>query len=178
MTHAWHGRHDWHMKAGQWWNYRMPGAAFTISLDLRLDLRLLKWNSARVQVKSYSQWEIIQTRLSHDLSHDVSLISRRCLVCVTFFFHSESVTTIVTSPRMHGSNIAVHGCPRTWIHDGDYKNGTMCSQHNILEYTKPVVNIFVWEDLSTHIFVSVAVIYCICKTNATLVAISKGESRC
>ena len=123
------------------------GPIFTNSLDLRLDLRLgLDTDrvslETRVKVKSYSQRKIVETRLSRDLSYDVSLISRRCFVCVTFF-HSKSIATIVTSSRIHDSNIAVHGCARTWIRDGDKMIDTPCSRHNIFEHTKLVINTFV-----------------------------------
>ena len=133
------------------------GPYSTISFDLRLDLGLglcpdpeSHLRRSGYEVKLYSQRKIIETLLSRNLSHDVSLISVCCLVWVTFF-HSVSMATIVTSPWIHDSSITVHGCTRTWIDDDD-KNDTPCSQHNIFEYPKPVVNVFVWEDLSTHRF--------------------------
>ena len=58
----------------------------------------LTWDSVRVQVKSYSQRTIMETRLSRDLSQDLSLILPRCLVYVTFL---RSMATILTSPRTH-----------------------------------------------------------------------------
>ena len=97
----------------------------TVRLDLIIHLSLVldpDQISLETPPGSKSSWihqgKSSRLGLSRDLSHDVSLISRRCLVCV-MVFHSESMATIVTTPRFHDSNIAVHGCARTWIRDDD-----------------------------------------------------------
>ena len=79
-----------------------PGAIFTNSVDSRLDPRLdLDPDRVSLETRSGSKssrihkGKIIETRLSRDVSHDVNAISRRGLVCVTFF-HSKSMATIVT----------------------------------------------------------------------------------
>ena len=125
-------------------------------------------------------WDLTQDLAwTRDVSHDVSIISRCCLVCVTFF-HSKSMATTVTSSRIHTINIAFHGCARTWIRDGDNKNDRPCSQCNIFEHRQPM-QIYSFEKTChcQHIdFVSVTVISCICQTNTSLVVIFKGESLC
>ena len=121
--------------------------------------------------------KIIATRLSRDLTHDVSVISRRCLVCVTFF-HSKSMATIVTSSRIHDSNIVDHGCAGREVATSKTRM-TRLIHSSIYSITQSRLYIYTFGKTCQHVhFVSMTVTSCICRTKNSLDVIFQGESRC
>ena len=146
------------------------------SLDLRLDSRL-GLDPDRVSLKTLSGSNSSRIHKanssSRDATHDVSLKSLHCLVCVTSFNQSQwqqlwrHLESTIASSLFMGAR----GGP-------EFAMVTTRMTHRvhstIYSSTHSQLLIYLFEKTCQHIdFVSMTVISCVCKTNTSLVVIFK-----